>query len=44
MKSIIKELRAEARKLGAVLKAAREPEGFGELGDLRARLRRDGRL
>ncbi len=35
----IKELRAEARKLGAALIAARELEDFDELDDLRARLR-----
>jgi len=34
----IKELRAEARKLGVALAAARELEGLGELGDLQARL------
>ncbi len=34
----IKQLRAEARKLSTALVAARELEGLGELGDLKARL------
>ena len=34
----------EAKRLGAALAAVAEPEGRGELADIRARLRRGDRL